>query len=117
MGSDPPPDDVRLALADRFAVLEVARPSGAHVTSKMPAAPLTPLTRSPLRNPWALRRSATPSRDRPHSAPPPDAQLPLPGDSQNTSAPTATHYAHEAEGRRTFHLRGMVALVWKDASA
>jgi hypothetical protein len=38
---------------------KVARPSSAHVISKIPVAPCTPLTRRPLRNPVPLRRSPT----------------------------------------------------------
>lgn len=38
---------------------KVARPSSAQVISKIPPAPLTPLTRSPLRNPSPLAKSST----------------------------------------------------------
>ena len=38
---------------------KVARPSPVHVSSKMPVAPFTPLTRSPLRKPRPRLRSST----------------------------------------------------------
>jgi hypothetical protein len=48
--ADPAPDDVRLTRTPLRAVLEGARPSGAHVISQTPDQPWTLFTRKPGRN-------------------------------------------------------------------
>jgi hypothetical protein len=58
VGADAPPDHVGLVGADRCRVLDVARPSGAKVTSQMPGWPWTRCTRSAGGNAGGDSRSA-----------------------------------------------------------